>query len=190
MGGGPASTVVELISAKAPNAPTAITRLSFDSPSQMVIGWTPPTDDGGSPDTIDYLLYSDNGEGAGYSLLASTTSQATSFLVDVITTKTYYFKVKAFNEVGISGYSNPNSGFLAGAVPSVPLDLTLVSQSQFQIKFSWTVPTNLGGIPLASYRIYWDYGNLGTSVTSLFVLAGMKVPSELLYTQSSNIVTG
>jgi len=59
-------------------------------------------------------------------------------LATVITGKTYYFKVRATNEVGNSPLSIASSGMLAGSVASEPLLLTLITQSQFYIKFSWT----------------------------------------------------
>lgn len=79
---------------------------------------------------------------------------------------------------------------IAGAKPSVPLFLTLVAQSQFFIKFSWTEPTSLGGIPLTQYRIYGDYGNLGTTNLTKFVQAGVVLPANLIYTQSANLASG
>lgn len=108
----------------------------------------------------------------------------------VTPSKTYFFRVKAFNVAGRGVLSSESSGMIAASVSSEPFDLRMVSQSEFQIKFEWTQPEDLGGIPLTQYRIYWDYGVLGTQLTELFVEAGVKLPSEEFYTQSSDLTSG
>lgn len=98
-------------------------------------------------------------------LLSDTTAGLTEYTATVVTGSIYYFKVKAFNSVDVSAYSQESAGMLAGSVASQPLDLQLVSQSEFQIKFEWTAPTDLGGIPLTKYSIYWDNTILGETDT-------------------------
>lgn len=68
--------------------------------------------------------------------------------MNTVTGRTYFFKLRATNIVGLSGLTAASVGMLAGSIPSQPLLPTLVSQSQFRIQLSWTAPTNLGGIPL------------------------------------------
>lgn len=63
--GQPTSTIT-IIAAQAPGTPTNIVRLTNDSETSMQIGWSAPSDDGGSPLTLDYLIYTDNGLAAGY----------------------------------------------------------------------------------------------------------------------------
>jgi hypothetical protein len=155
-----------------------------------LIGWTAPTDDGGSPQTIDYQVWSDNGLGLGYTLIVATTNGLTSYTMSTVTGRTYFFKIRATNVVGQSSLTSSSLGMLAGSIPTQPLLPTLVSQSQFRIQFSWTAPTNLGGIPLTQYSIFWDLGNTGTTNSSLFVLAGTTLPANLIYTQNANIASG
>lgn len=72
----------------------------------MLIGWSAPTDDGGSPLTLDYELFTDNGLASGYTRLIETTGGATQYLVTgLIADTTYFFKVKAVNRVGSSALS-------------------------------------------------------------------------------------
>lgn len=122
---GQSTATVSFIAAQAPAAPTAIIRLSKDSQTTMLIGWTAPTDDGGSPATLDYEVLTDNGLAQGYTLLVASTGGATQYSVTSLQADTqYFFRVRAKNEVG----SSPNSssqGFLAGAIPSEPLSLAL-----------------------------------------------------------------
>lgn len=145
----------------------------------MPLSWSPPTDDGGSPSTLDYEIHWDGGlgSGAGYTVKEASTGGETSFTVTALTVGvTYIFKVKAKNEVGSSQLS-ASSSFLAGAVPSSPLSPTLVEQSASQIKFSWSTPSSNGGIALASYKIYWNNG-----AGSVYTQVGTKTASETLYT--------
>lgn len=148
--------------------PTNLIRLTFDSATSIQIGWDAPADDGGYPSTINYQVYSDQGLGSGYTQIASTTNGLLTYTAPVVTGRTYYFKVKTTNEVGNSALSVASQGMLAGSVSSEPLLLSLITQSQFYVKFEWTAPLNLGGIPLTQYRVYWDAENLGTSDLSLF----------------------
>ena len=116
---------VSVVAAEAPGIPNSLARLSFDSQTSMQIGWTAPSDDGGSPLTLDYELYWDVGQASGYQILVSTTGGVSYYTVTSLTaTTTYFFKVKAVNEVGASTLSN-GQGFLAGSIPSQPRLLTL-----------------------------------------------------------------
>lgn len=93
-------------------------RLSFNSKTSILIGWSAPTDDGGSPQTIDYQVWTDNGLGAGYAQIASTTAGQTTYLMTTITARTYYFKIRATNIVGQSSLSFASPAMLAGSIPS------------------------------------------------------------------------
>jgi hypothetical protein len=118
VGDGPPTTTFAAISAQAPGIPTSIVRLTKDSETSMQLSWTAPTDDGGSPLTLDYEIHSDDGLASGYNQLVSSTGGATSYLVTGLVADTvYYFKVKAKNEVGQSGLSL-GAGFRAGSIPS------------------------------------------------------------------------
>lgn len=60
----------------------------------MLLSWTAAADNGGSPSTLDYYMYTDGGLGAGFNLLASSTNKLNSYTVNGLTTGTiYYFKI-------------------------------------------------------------------------------------------------
>lgn len=186
VGNGPSTASLTLLAAQAPNVPTNIVRLTFNSATSYTISWTAPSDNGGAPASLDYEVWTDNGLAAGYSKLVETTGKATSYNVSSLTTgTTYFWKIKAFNEVGISALST-GAGFLAGSVPTAPQSITLVSQSQIQIKFSWSAPTSDGGIALTEYRIYWDNATNGVTYSNL----GTTATGTLLYTKSSGLTSG
>jgi titin len=94
-----------LYASQAPGVPSNIQRASFNSASEIMITWTAPTDEGGAPDTLDYEVWSDDGDqslGTEYYLIAASTTRMTEYKATVRTGKTYFFKVKAFNVVGKS----------------------------------------------------------------------------------------
>lgn len=160
-------------------------RTTFNSATGYSIGWTAPTDDGGSPATLDYEVWTDGGLGAGYSKVASTTSKTTSYTATGLTTgSTFYWKIKAFTEAGVSALST-GAGFLVGSVPSAPQTLAVVTQSKISIKISWTAPASDGGAALTLYTVYWDNAS-GSTFTSL----GTTSTSTLSFTKSSGLTVG
>jgi hypothetical protein len=185
IGNGPATAALTLVAAQAPSVPTSIVRQTFNSQTSYTISWTASSDDGGSPSTLDYQVWSDGGLAAGYSMVVSTTSKTTSYVASGLTTgTTYSWKIKAFNLVGASALST-GSSFMAASVPSAPQSITLVSQSQIQIAFSWSAPASSGGVALSSnpYTIYWDNAT-GSTFSSLGTV------STLTYTKASGLTSG
>jgi len=83
-----------------------------------LIGWTAPTDNGGSPQTIDYQVWSDNGLGSSYTQIVSTTNGLTTYTMNTVTGRTYFFKLRATNVVGQSTLTSSSVGMLAGSIPS------------------------------------------------------------------------
>lgn len=75
-GAGPVGATLSLLAATAPDPPTALTAGTATS-STVTFSWTAPTNNGGSAVT-DYKVYWD-GTGAAYTILADTTSGATSY---------------------------------------------------------------------------------------------------------------
>ena len=126
---------------------------------------------------------------AGYVQLVSSTVGAADYLVTGLNAgTTYYFKVKAKNEVGSSSLST-GQGFIAGSIPSPPLFLTLLTQNRFMIQFQWTAPSSNGGVSLTAYKIYWDSGS-GSADLSSFTLEKTLSTSSSSYTKSSDLTAG
>lgn len=48
---------------------------------------------------------------------------------------------------------------IAASVPSAPLNLQKVSQSQTHITFSWEANANDGGTPVTDYQVFWNQGS-------------------------------
>lgn len=90
------------MASQAPTVATNVVRASFDSPNSIKISWTAPSDDGGSPNTVDYMVYSDMGDqtsGSEYVQIAESTNGLTEYTASVLTGKLYFFKVRAYNDV-------------------------------------------------------------------------------------------
>lgn len=64
---GPLTSDLTLIAAQAPGATTKPTRNDFTGETSMTLGWDAPTDDGGSPLTLDYEIHWNAGTNNGYS---------------------------------------------------------------------------------------------------------------------------
>lgn len=67
---------IAVVAAQAPSQATGVVRASFDSQTQIKLSWSPPADDGGSLETIDYEVYSDDGDqslNSEYYLVSSST---------------------------------------------------------------------------------------------------------------------
>ena len=85
---------------------------------------------------------------------------------------TYNFKVQARNIIGVSSLTSALS-IVAAVVPGVPTFLTRdsVNTTKTQVAFTWTAPTEIGGVAIIDYTIQWDQGtnsyvSLATGVTS------------------------
>ena len=96
------------ISCTSPGAPDQPAPVTFGAVTnnQVTVSWTPPADNG-SPITT-YTLQQKAGSTGNYKTIFSGLDQ--SFTVsDLITGTTYFYRVKATNELGSSEYSDPTS---------------------------------------------------------------------------------
>ena len=70
---------------------------------------------------------------------------------------TYKFKVAATNSIGSSAFTS-EFPIVAASVPGPPTDLTIDTTltNGTQVAFSWTAPTENGGLNVTGYRILWN----------------------------------
>ena len=133
----------------APHPPTGLTATAASS-SQINLGWTAPTNNGGSAIT-GYKIYRSTSSGTetGYVNLGNVTSYTNTGVTPGVT---YFYKVRAVNSAGVSPFSNEAS--------ATPYSITLV-QSGLAGSDSLTNETRTKDQLLANQR-YWTYGGSAT----------------------------
>ncbi|MBN1669829.1 MAG: fibronectin type III domain-containing protein [Kiritimatiellae bacterium] len=114
-----------------PAAPGSLTAASL-SASQIKVNWS----DNSNNETGFKLERSLNG--STWSQITQPAANATTYTDSGLAAATkYYYRVRAYNSAGDSGYSNVGSATTGETVPSAPGSLTAASLSASQIKVSW-----------------------------------------------------
>lgn len=88
-----------------PNPPAGVTATATSSTS-IIVQWFDT-----NSDELGYSIDRST-DGVNFSFLATTTANATSYLDGGLSTGTYYYKVRAFNAVGYSGYATTASAMI------------------------------------------------------------------------------
>ena len=127
-----------------------------------------------------YRVFRSESRGTGYSLLGTTSS--TSYVnTGAAAGKIYYYRVKAVNSVGTSGYSNIVSGKAKAAAPAAP-SVTAGNSSTGKPRLTWKAVSGA-----VSYRIYRSesrgtgYSLLGTTSSTSYVNTGAAAGKTYYY---------
>ena len=123
------------------NVPSVITTLAGNVGSPIILTWTAPATD--KPITL-YTVYRDG------SLLATTTNLTYSDGT-VAAGNTYVYTATATSIIG-EGIQSAGLSLQAGTVPTVPQNALATTQVGNNISFSWTTPSNNGGVPVTGYN--------------------------------------
>jgi hypothetical protein len=116
----------------APAAPTSLTATPA-STSQINLAWT---DNASSEDGYKIERSTD---GASFSQIDTVGPSVTSYASIGLSAGTlYYYRVRGYNEVGNSGYSNVASATTLSNPPAAPTGLTATAVSSTQINLAWT----------------------------------------------------
>ena len=122
------STVSGAAKAVAPAAPT-VTMTHSDS-GKPKLTWSAVSG------ATSYRVYRSESRGTGYGLLGTTTS--TSYVnTGAAVGKTYYYRVKAVNSAGTSGYSNIVSGTARTPAPAAPVVKGGTSSASGKPQLTW-----------------------------------------------------
>lgn len=149
-----------------PDQPVGFTAIAI-SPTSISLNWSPPQNNGGPPITgyeLDYRVV----PSTSYSNLAML-GNVTSFThFNVITGKTYIYRVSAINSNG-TGIPSPevlvtptsSSAPPKNIVPNAPQSLSASVYSSTQVNLAWGAPSSNGGPPVTGYKIQYmlDTGN-------------------------------
>jgi len=153
VGTGPQSAEVSATpKATAPSAPASLVASAGNG--QVVLSWTVPASDGGSPIT-GYNVYRSTTPGGEGSTPVATAVSSTYTDANVANGTTYYYTVAAVNAVGTSQQSGEASATpqAAATVPSAPQNLTATGSNQ-AVQLSWSAPASTGGAAVTSYNVY------------------------------------
>ena len=127
-----------------------------------------------------YRVFRSESRGTGYSLLGTTT--ATSYTnTGAAVGKTYYYRVKAVNSVGTSGYSNIVSGKAKPAAPAAP-SVTAGNSSTGKPQLTWKAVS--GAVKYEVYRSTRQnsgYSLLGTTTATSYVNTGASTGTTYYY---------
>ena len=127
-----------------------------------------------------YRVFRSESRGTGYSLLGTTT--ATSYTnTGAAVGKTYYYRVKAVNSVGTSGYSNIVSGKAKPAAPAAP-SVTIGNSSTGKPQLTWKAVS--GAVKYEVYRSTRQnsgYSLLGTTTATSYVNTGASTGTTYYY---------
>ena len=167
-GRGPWSNVASATTdATVPGAPTGL-RVApggAGGTDRLLLGWTPPASDGGSPVTGYRIETSPNGVSGWTILVAGTGSAATTFShTGLAPGTTRHYRVAALNGRGRGAYSNVARGSTNAARPGQPRNPRARADGPTSITLTWERPASDGGAPVTGYRIR-AHGPTGTWIT-------------------------
>ena len=123
----------------------------------IVLSWTPPADDGGSPITGYHIEMSEDGGETWQVLVADTYSTATTYVDEGLPAgTTRHYRVSAINEYGVGQPSYMISATTSAAVsPSAPQDLSAIPGTE-EVSLAWSPPIATGGAGIQRYEYRVD----------------------------------
>jgi titin len=161
--------------ASAPDQPIGVAAVAI-SPTSISLNWSPPQNNGGSSITgykIDYRVVPNT----AYTTLTTLNNVTTYTHTNLITGKTYIYRVSAINVIGTGSPSpevlvTPNSNSVPpkNIVPNPPQNLVASTYSSTQINLSWGAPASNGGPAVSGYKI--DYSIDSRNFTNIVANSG------------------
>lgn len=161
--------------ANTPDQPTGVTASAI-SPTSIILNWSPPQNNGGSPITgykIDYRVVPNT----SYTTLGTLNNVTTYTHTGLVTGKTYIYRISAINAIGTG---SPSPEVLAtptstsappkNIVPNPPQNLVASVYSSTQINLSWRSPPSNGGPAISGYKI--DYSIDSGNFTNIIANSG------------------
>ena len=165
--------------ATVPSAPTGLVASAGDG--KVMLSWTVPNSDGGSPIT-GYNVYRSTTPGGEGSTPYATAVSSTYTDSAATNGTTYYYTVAAVNGVGTGPQSSEANATPQAAVtvPSAPQGLTATG-SNAAVQLSWSAPASNGGAAVTSYNIYRSTttGGEGTTPVATGVTGTSFIDSPL-----------
>ncbi len=158
-GAGAASSSATAITAAAtrPSAPRNL-RATASGRTTIILNWTAPADDGGSPITY-YRVGVSTDQGSSWNTLADVRGATTYSHTGLSAGTRRDYRVVAANSSGrgFSDRSNvANATTDAATAPGAPSSVTATADGQTVINLRWTLPADNGGRAIMGYRVQWS----------------------------------
>jgi titin len=116
----------------APNAPTGL--IAAQSSTAIKVSWND-----NSTNEDGFSVERSTTSQSGFSEIATTTANgSTYFDTGAANDQLYYYRSRAFNAVGYSGYSNTDFAVFATAAPNAPSSLTATKIGTSTVSLGWT----------------------------------------------------
>ena len=146
----------ETTDATKPGAPTGLRAVpsGVGGRTQLLLTWTRPSSDGGSPITGYVIEVSSNRSGGWRTLVPNTGSTRTSYPHTGLTPDTtLYYQVAAINAEGTGRYSSVATGTTNAGPPDAPQALVAKADGPRSITLTWNAPSRNNGARVTGYRI-------------------------------------
>jgi fibronectin type 3 domain-containing protein len=181
-GPSPASNTAQATPSEAGVAPGAPLNLDADGmESAIVLTWQPPANVGSGVTSYQIFRATASG-GQGDTPLAAVSGGVLTYVDTAVTVgTTYYYKVKAVNSFGTSGFSNEDSDVATAPPANTPTPPQNVGAdgSSGKVVLTWQAPADDGGSDITGYKVYRQQGSASPS---LLATVG---PSVLTYEDGS-----
>jgi titin len=176
-GVGPISTPLYITTSSIPpSAPTnvLITNCNTGYTNSVILTWTAPADDGGSPITNYVIYYRTSSVGsspAGTWYTYDTNSAATTATISFLSPSTSYdFKIAAQNAAGVGIFSSPIVSSSSYNPPTTPTNLVATNvvsntSSNGSIVLTWNPSTQEGAQSISHYIIEYKICEFGGWIT-------------------------
>ena len=148
--------------ATAPAPPTGVA-ITTEGNGELTVGWTAPTENGGSDITGYKVQWKSGAQSFGSSRQHTTADgAATSYTIPSLTNGTEYtVRVLAVNSVGDSAASNTDTG-TPSTTPSAPTNV--LASGNAELTVTWDAPDD-GGSAITGYTVQWKSGTQNYNTT-------------------------
>jgi len=151
VGGGPQSNEASATphpGITAPSEPLGLQAVGGNA--QVLLSWSAPASDGGSPVT-NYKVY--RGVTSGGETYITTVGDVLAHTDSGLTNgQTYYYQVSAVNGIG-EGPGSTEASATPATVPGAPTSLS-AGAGNAQITLIWSTPSDDGGSPILNYTVF------------------------------------
>ncbi|MCY4505162.1 MAG: fibronectin type III domain-containing protein, partial [Hyphomicrobiales bacterium] len=137
-----------------PTTPMATAGSGADDKETLTVGWTPPSNNGGSAITSYEVQYRIDGESPATATQGNPSLRSLK-ISSLTKNKEYQAQVRAVNAQGASDWTAYTSPLVrVVGVPDAPA-ITSLTVGNAQLTVAWTAPSNTGGTEVTAYFIDW-----------------------------------